>query len=91
MKTPEIIAAVRAIGREMTARDGQLVVSAGNVALTPELRQAIKENRDALLVLLTPPPPEPEPAPVPPKDETPATLRRIRRCHYRRHPAAGRH
>jgi hypothetical protein len=68
MKPAETITAIQSIGLELTAAGDRLHLSAGPVAPSPELCQAIRDNRDALLALLAGSAPEPEPSPPLPND-----------------------
>ena len=63
MTPTETITAIRAIGLELSATGDRLHLSAGPVAPSPELCQAIRENKASLLALLARSAPEPEPSP----------------------------
>lgn len=75
MTPPEIITAIQSIGLELSATGDRLHLSAGPVAPSPELCQAIRENRAALLALLAKSSPEPEPSPpnIPPPNDAACT------------------
>lgn len=64
MTPNETITAIQSIGLELTANGDRLHLSAGLAAPSLELRQAIRDNKAALLVLLSAS--TPEPAPVTP-------------------------
>jgi hypothetical protein len=52
MGASQIIASVRAIGRQLSARSGSIIVSAGDLELPERLRNAVRDNKAEILALL---------------------------------------
>ena len=62
MTAAELLSHLNELGVSVNTADGKLKIKSPGGALTPDLRQQLRDHKDALLELLAPPPPPPSPS-----------------------------